>query len=173
MPGSHNCACPVMRSKKKRDGGTRSCSGRLRPSTRGRSSSPLASHVPDVDCRAFAKHEQDVFRSLRCFLDKNTCPHIAVGSRKCSRFLRPPFFCCTNINMSRASPCSLLQNTEFCQAPLSVIFGQTHSARQDDPALIQLQHVVPTFFVLLLFLPKRLTTQITFSFCFFPCFLLL
>ena len=45
--------------------------------------------MPNFDCRAFAKHAQNVFRSLRCFLDVSTCTRIDVGLKKCS----PPSTC--------------------------------------------------------------------------------
>ena len=61
--------------------GTPFCSGRSRLSTRKSRSTPPASHVLHVDHRAFAKPVQNVFRSLRCFLDKSTCPHVDVGAK--------------------------------------------------------------------------------------------
>ena len=72
---------------------TRSCSGRQRPCTRERSSTPLACHLPAVDYRAFARRVQDVFRSLPCFLGKSTHPHIDVGSNECSPRLVPDTSC--------------------------------------------------------------------------------
>ena len=63
MPESLNGVCPVVTSQRQNataslDCGnvprTRRCSGRQRPPTRERSSTPLACHVPNVDYRAFA-----------------------------------------------------------------------------------------------------------------------
>ena len=100
MPATQNCVGSVTTSKQERDGvtrqrqctRTRSCSGRQRPSARERSSTPLACHVPYVYYCAFAKHVQNVFRSLRCFLKKSTCRHIDVGSKKMLTTPRPQDF---------------------------------------------------------------------------------
>ena len=86
LPEKRLISVPAMRvlddhSQEESDGRQRqcmrTCSGRWQPSTPERSSTPPASHVPDVDFRAFAKHAQNVFCSLRCF----ACPHIDVGSK--------------------------------------------------------------------------------------------
>ena len=100
MPATQNCVGSVTTGKQERDGvtrqrqwtRTRSCSGRQRPSARERSSTPLACHVPYVYYCAFAKHVQNVFRSLRCFLEKSTCRHIDVGSKKMLTTPRPQDF---------------------------------------------------------------------------------
>ena len=89
---------------------------------------------------------QNVLRSLLCFLDNSTDPHIGVVSEKCSLhfvsiyFLRSPYLLyCTDINMSRESSSSSLYNTlEVVQALLSAIQVQTHNARQENPTFIQL-----------------------------------
>ena len=148
MPATQNCVGSVTTSKQERDGvtrqrqctRTRSCSGRRRPSARERSSTPVACHMPNVDHRALAKHVQNVFRSLRCFLGKSTCRHIDVGlEKKCSPRLVPKIscvclLCFTDDGVSWASPSSLLSNTiEFCRPPLSITIAQAHNASQETP----------------------------------------
>ena len=71
--------------------------------------------------------ESDGATRLRHRTRTHTRPHTDAASETCLRRLVPDISsvrlaCCTNINMSRASPSSLLQNTlEFCQALLSAI----------------------------------------------------
>ena len=104
MPATQNSlACGGVREH----AAVREGSGRLRGST--------APHVPNVDFRAFAKHVQNVFCSLRCFLDKTTC------------FLRPPHL--ADDDVLRTSPSSLLKNTiDLCHALLPITMAQTHNA---------------------------------------------
>ena len=140
---------------------------------------PVACHVLSVDDRAVAKHVQNMFRSLRCFLDKSLCPHIDVDS---SRNLTRPRcvrrVCFMAINTPRASTSSLLQNTlEICQALLSAMSFQTHDARQENsnfyttaPFFFFFAHIF-SFCSFLFFPKKRLATRSTFAPCLrFPRF---
>ena len=80
----------------------------------------------------FAKHVENVFLSLRCILDESTFPHIDAGTEKSSRRSSP--LSLASINMSRASPSSLLQSTHgFYQAPLSAMSVQTCDVGQEIP----------------------------------------
>ena len=96
--------------------------------------------MPNFDCRAFAKHVQNVFRSLRCFLDVSTCTRIDLGLKKCS----PP---------STLSPSSLLSDTlEFCRASHSAMLARTHNAKQKTQTMKQQHNCCPHHLsVLLLF----------------------
>ena len=149
MPATKNCMCSVSDHRQKESDGVarqRQCTRTRRPSARERSSTPPASRVPSVDYRAFAKHEQGVFRSLRCFLDESTCLHIDVGSEKGSLRLVPSIscvrlICIANINMYQAWPSSLLWIIlEWYQALLSSILALTHNPIQETPTFIQQMH---------------------------------
>ena len=92
-----------------------------------RSSTPLACHVLNVDHRAFAKHAPNVFRSLRCFLDKSTCSDIDVvlvskkmlATLRPKCFLRPPHLHCEHQHVPSvarfaAEFCDIIPNA-LCQ----------------------------------------------------------
>ena len=61
-------------TRQRRCAGTRSCSGKLWPSTRESSSTPRTCHVPDVDYRAYTKPVQNVSCVCPTCLRTTMCP---------------------------------------------------------------------------------------------------
>ena len=87
--------CPALMTKQKKRclchspgdrnayGVTRSCFGKLRPSARERSSTPLACHVPKVDYRAFAKKKSAELVSFSAvFLNMKALVRTSTWARK-------------------------------------------------------------------------------------------
>ena len=95
----------------------RRCSGRYQPSTRECSSTPLACHVPNVDYRAFATHVQNVFGSLRFFLDERTNPH-RRGLELMLTTLRPQWSCAPAPLVLRTPTCPERRQVRCCGTQL-------------------------------------------------------
>ena len=121
-----SCVCSVTIGKKRDDVSrkrqctrTRSCwVGR-----RERSSTPPASHVLNVDYRAFAKHVQNVFVSFSAlaFRQKNPPTHQCAHRAPLLKLLAlAPIASRTSTCSERRQLRCLWNTNEFCRAPLPI-----------------------------------------------------
>ena len=138
MPATQICVCPGVTSKK-RDGVTRQ-----RRCTRERRSTPLACHVLDVHYRVFAEHVQNVFRSLRCFLDEK---HLSTSTwagtdahHPSSRyFLRPLWLLHEHQHVPSVAKFAAVEHTNFAK-----FLVQTQNARQETQTFKTQHRLLPT-----------------------------